>query len=188
MASATLDKILLIDLEATCDEPKPASFESEIIEIGVAVLDTKKLEIVDSDYTFVTTYKSWVTPFCTKLTTITAEDLTVANGARPFGDAINWMRKRFGTKNKVWGSWGDYDRDMFFRQCKSFHIDYPFGPGHINVKTQMALLEGLNRGIGAKEAVEYYGLTWEGTHHRAIVDAKNIGRVMIELLKKHRKP
>jgi inhibitor of KinA sporulation pathway (predicted exonuclease) len=186
MASATLEKILVIDLEATCDEPKPAPFKSEIIEIGVAVVDVRKLEVVDKDTTFVRPVNSWVTPFCTQLTTITAEDLKASNGARTFPEAMNWIQKRFGTKNKVWGSWGDYDRNMLVEQCRDNKVDYPFGTGHMNIKTMMALFEGLNRGIGAKEAVEFYHLQWQGTHHRGMWDAVNIGQVLVELLRRYK--
>jgi len=185
MASSNLDKLIIVDLEATCDDPKPPKFESEVIEIGVAVIDLKKGEVVDKDSTFITPVKSWITPFCTQLTTITAEDVLAKNGARTFPEAIRWLNK-FGPKNKVWCSWGDYDRTMLERQCRTMHVEYPFGVGHINVKTMMALLEGLGRGIGAKEAVEYFGMTWEGQHHRGIDDACNIGRVMLELIKRHK--
>lgn len=186
MASLTLEKVLVVDLEATCDEPKPPGFQSEIIEIGVSVLDMRKGEIIDKGSTFITPVKSVITPFCTKLTTITQADVSRANGARNFAEAVVWLKK-FGPKNKVWASWGDYDRTMFKSQCDISGVEYPFGPGHINVKTLMALFEGMNRGIGAKEAVEYYGLTWEGTHHRGIDDAVNIGRVLLELVKRYNK-
>lgn len=183
--SAQLDRILVIDLEATCDEPKP-TWQGEITEIGIAVLNTKTLEVIEKHQTFVVPTSTPVTPFCTQLTTITADMLTVENGARRFPEAINWLKK-LGTKNLVWASWGDYDRTQFQRQCTAEGISYPFGPGHINVKTLFALMTGLNRGIGAKEAVEYCGMEWEGTHHRGIDDAVNIARVLGHVLGKARK-
>ena len=184
--AASLDKILVIDLEGTCDEPKPPPFDPEIIEIGVVIVDLRSRKILDKAQTFVRPTKSWVTPFCTQLTGITKEDLTGAN-ARSFPEAINWLKK-FGTKNKVWASWGDYDRTMFERQCVWEGVQYPFGPGHVNIKTLFGLFEGLNRGIGTKEAVEYYNLEWQGQHHRGMDDAWNIANVFLEMLSRHDKP
>jgi len=185
--AASLDKILVIDLEGTCDEPKPAPFELEIIEIGLVIVDPRNRKILDKVQSFVRPSQSWVTPFCTQLTGITKDDLTVGNGARSFPEAINWLKK-FGTKNKVWASWGDYDRTMFERQCKREGVEYPFGPSHINIKTLFGLFEGLDRGIGTKEAVEYYNLEWYGSHHRGMDDAVNIANVFLEMLRRHDKP
>jgi inhibitor of KinA sporulation pathway (predicted exonuclease) len=183
--SSTLEKILVIDLEATCDEPKP-SWQGEITEIGLSILDTTNLEVAEKHQTFVVPPSTPVTEFCTRLTTITPEMLTVKNGARTFPEAINWLKK-FGSKNRVWASWGDYDRKQFERQCAAENIAYPFGPGHINVKTLFALSTGMNRGIGAKEAVEYCGMEWVGTHHRGLDDAHNIARVLGWILEKARR-
>lgn len=183
--SARLERILVIDLEATCDEPKP-TWDGEITEIGLAILDTNKLTVVEQHQSFVVPTSTPVTPFCTKLTTITADMLTVQNGARPFPEAVNWIKK-FGSKNLVWASWGDYDRKQFEKQCRAEGLQYPFGPGHINVKTLFGLATGMNRGIGAKEATEYCGLEWVGTHHRGIDDAYNIARVLGWILEKARR-
>lgn len=182
--SPHLDRILVIDLEATCDEPKPA-WDGEITEIGVAVLDCDTLTVIEQHQTFVVPTSTPVTAFCTRLTTITPEMLTVQNGARPFPEAINWIKK-LGAKNNVWASWGDYDRKQFERQCRNEKIAYPFGPGHINVKTLFALATGMKRGIGAKEATEYCGLEWQGTHHRGLADAINIANVLGWTLKRAR--
>lgn len=183
--ASPLDRILVIDLEATCDEPKP-SWDGEITEIGVAILDCNTLEIVERHTTFVVPTNTPITAFCTRLTTITPEMVSVKNGARPFPEAINWL-KNLGAKNRVWASWGDYDRKQFERQCRAENVPYPFGPGHINVKTLFALAKGMSRGIGAKEATEYCDMVWEGTHHRGLDDAVNIARVLGHVLGKARR-
>lgn len=183
--SSTLDKILVIDLEATCDEPRP-SWDGEIIEIGLAVLDCNSLKVESTHSTFVIPTTTKVTPFCTNLTTITPEMVTKANGARTFAEAIKWL-EQFNPKNRVWASWGDYDRKQFEKQCKNERIAYPFGPNHINVKTLFALFRGMKRGIGTKEAVEMAGLTWKGTHHRGIDDAENIANLFGHAIQRTRR-
>jgi len=39
------DRMLFIDLELTTDEPPPPGWKSEIIQLGVAELDTDTLEV-----------------------------------------------------------------------------------------------------------------------------------------------
>jgi inhibitor of KinA sporulation pathway (predicted exonuclease) len=75
-----MKKYVIFDLEATCydrssDETIPDGFRNEIIEIGAVMLDENGLEIsrfgkFAKPLTFPTLSK-----FCTKLTTITQEDV-----------------------------------------------------------------------------------------------------------------
>lgn len=182
--SLTLDKILVVDLETTCDEPRP-TWQGEVTEIGIAVLNCKNLEIESLHSTFVVPTSTPVTPFCTQLTTITPEMVSKANGARTFPEAIKWL-EQFNARDTVWASWGDFDRKQFERQCRDEHVKYPFGPNHINVKTLFALFNQMKRGIGTKEAVEVSGLTWKGTHHRGVDDAENIAGLLAAILRKGR--
>lgn len=182
--SSSLNKILVIDLEATCDEPRPAPFDLEIIEIGICVLDTRSLEIVDKESILVNPTTSWVTPFCTQLTGITPESL---NDAKSFAKAVKYLQETYGTKNKVWASWGDYDRTMFEAQCKRENVEYPFGVGHINIKTIFSLFGGMPKGIGVKAAVEQLGLTWEGRQHSGLDDSVNTANIFKEIIKRHPK-
>lgn len=175
------NKIIALDLEATCDKPKPV-FSPEIIEIGLCTINLKSLEIENKEFTFVTPSKSWVTPYCTELTTITPEDVLKKNGARTFPEAINWLKK-FG-KNKAWISWGDYDRIMLEKSCQEYNVEYPLSSTHINAKAIFSFFVGLNKGINLRSAVDYLGLTWEGTHHRGVDDAVNLGRIFLELIKR----
>src|SRR5271157_5150711 len=68
--------VLVIDVESTCweDPEKPGKDEiSEIIEIGIAVVDIKKLEIVKNDSIIIRPQRSRISKFCTRLTTLTQE-------------------------------------------------------------------------------------------------------------------
>ena len=68
------NKIIIIDLEATCWEGIPPQGEvSEIIEIGICLLDTLTGEISDNRGILVKPTHSKISPFCTQLTTITPE-------------------------------------------------------------------------------------------------------------------
>ena len=176
-----LSKILVIDLEATCwpKEP-PAGEQSEIIEIGLCVVDTKSCQRTEKRGLLVKPTKSQISPFCTELTTITSEMVAQAPS---FPKALQILKKEYGAKSCLWASWGDYDRRQFERQCQSDKVGYPFGPTHLNVKNLFALSHKLKREVGVAKAFEILGWEMEGTHHRGIDDAWNIGRVLGYLLK-----
>ncbi len=183
MGKRNLDKIVVIDLEATCwDNPEEQGSQiSEIIEIGTCFLNIKTGEISNKVGYIVRPRHSTISEFCTKLTTLTLEQ--VDHGI-PFRDACNKLRKEFGSVNRVWASYGDYDRKQFERDCALHSVEYPFKQTHINVKTLLALRYGMGREIGLAAAVEMFGWKFEGTHHRGCDDAWNIAKVLWELIKR----
>ena len=176
-----LDQVVVIDVESTCWEGAPPDGEeSEIIEIGVCALDVASGRRVDREDILVRPTRSRVGPFCTSLTTLTQEQ--VYSGV-PFAEACAHLQRAYGTRDRVWASYGDYDRRQFERQCAAFGVPYPFGPGHLNVKTLFALVHALTREVGMDGALELLGLPLEGTHHRARDDACNIAGILSTLLR-----
>lgn len=181
-----LEYTLILDIEATCEENKSYKFNNEVIELGCVLVDNKKLKVVDTYRTFVKPEQSEVNAFCTRLTGIKPEDVaTIGPGVMTFQQAMAWLHGV--AKGKTWASWGDYDREQIRRQCSSTGASYPFGQTHVNIKALFGIMEGLNRGTGMPEALEYYGLSLDGDHHRALPDAQNIARIYLEILKRYRK-
>lgn len=180
-----LDQIIVIDLEATCWEggPPPGQ-EQEIIEIGACALDiatggrSKKRSIL------VRPERSTVSPFCTRLTTLTQEQVA---GGVSFGEAIEILRQEFHPGERTWASYGDFDRILLQRQCEQRGVRYPFGRTHLNVKNLLAVSLNLPNEVGLDRAVELCGLALEGTHHRGDDDAWNIAAVLGALLDRARK-
>ena len=184
MARKILDRVLVVDVESTCwDGPPPEGQRGEIIEIGVCTLDVGSLERGDRRSILVRPEHSEVSPFCTELTTLTAED--VASGTS-FATACATLRKELRAEQRVWASYGDYDRRQFQRQCTEAGVRYPFGIRHLNVKTMFALTRGLPEEPGMDEALHLAGLPLEGTHHRGVDDAWNIAALLARMLRAHR--
>ncbi|MET1072352.1 MAG: 3'-5' exonuclease [Umezawaea sp.] len=174
-----LDTMLVVDVEATCWEGDPPPGEtSEIIEIGVCELDVGSGARVGKHSVLVRPERSSVSDFCTSLTTLTASQ--VASGVG-YADACRLLRKDFRSRDRVWASYGDYDRKQFERQGT-----YPFGPRHLNVKTLFALTRNLPREVGLAEALDLAGLPLEGTHHRGDDDAWNIAALLGGILRSTR--
>ncbi len=68
----TTDKILIIDLEASCwDGPVPEGQVNEIIEISACMLDTATGAISQRKGLLVQPERSAISAFCTQLTTTT---------------------------------------------------------------------------------------------------------------------
>lgn len=176
-----LDKILIVDVEATCWQGKiPHGMENEIIEIGICLLDVNSGEISDSRGILVKPEKSVVSPFCTELTTITPE--IVNQEGISFKDACNILRNEYQSQSRAWASFGAYDYNQFQRQCLSTGFPFPFGPSHINVKTLFALKKKLVHEQGMAGALAILDIPLEGTHHRGIDDAKNIAKILNYIL------
>ncbi|MBD3406819.1 MAG: DNA polymerase III [Candidatus Lokiarchaeota archaeon] len=175
-----LDAIVVVDVEATCWEGKaPQDQQSEIIEIGLCLLDLDSLSLSEKCGILVKPIMSSVSDFCTKLTTLTQKQV---DKGISFKEACEILIEKYHTKKRTWASYGAYDRLQFERQCKSFGIPYPFGSNHINVKNLYALLTKKSREVGMKRALDELGISLEGTHHRGQDDAWNIGKILLKIL------
>jgi inhibitor of KinA sporulation pathway (predicted exonuclease) len=176
MSRRLLDLLLVIDVEATCWEGElPPGQENEIIEIGICTLDIATGERREKRSLLVKPERSQVSPFCTQLTTLTQEQV---DQGISFVEACALLRDEYLSRERVWASYGDYDRAQFERQCRTRQIEYPFGSRHINVKTLFALAYGLPREVGMARALEVAGIPLEGTHHRGDDDAWNIAALV----------
>jgi inhibitor of KinA sporulation pathway (predicted exonuclease) len=175
-----LDQIIVIDVEATCWEGNPPpGQENEIIEIGICPVDVASGRPLEKEGILVKPERSTVSDYCTRLTTLTQAQ--VEKGIS-FAEACAILKSKYRAKDRVWASYGDYDRRQFEKQCQSFRIGYPFGPTHINVKNLFAILHGLPKEVGMSQALELLEFPLEGVHHRAEDDVGNIARILSEIL------
>lgn len=190
---AALDRVFVCDVEATCWETREeqGSQPNEIIEIGICVLDRIKGIVDVSSYVVKPTYTT-VSPFCTQLTGWTQE--AVDEGAKMV-DTLAAIREDYKiTKDNVWFSFGEYDRVKLSSELEQkggvlalYGIGRDKNPfaqmrGHFNVKTLMALKEGLSKEMGMERALKYYGLTLDGRHHNGADDAANIAKIVMKVL------
>jgi inhibitor of KinA sporulation pathway (predicted exonuclease) len=179
-----LDQILVIDVESTCwDGPPPPGQVSDIIEVGVCPVDVATLTRGPKRALMVKPARSQVSEFCTRLTTLTPADVADAGD---LAAAARVLKKEYQSQERLWASWGDYDRRQFERNCRDLGVGYPFGLGHLNVKTLFAVALGDPREMGLDAAFARLGLAMEGTHHRGADDAWNVAGILCQLLKRIR--
>jgi inhibitor of KinA sporulation pathway (predicted exonuclease) len=176
-----LDQIIVIDVEATCWEEREVENDaSEIIEIGMCVVDVRRRERLTRESLLVRPTCSQVSPFCTRLTTLTQAQ--VEQGVS-FVEACQQLVRQYRTRQRTWASWGDYDRRQFERQCQREGVPSPFGPTHLNIKNLFALMYKLESEVSLARAVEISGQRFEGTPHRGVDDAWNVAGLLVQVLR-----
>lgn len=172
----------VVDVEATCWEGRPPPHAvNEIIEIGLVVVDLATRQRIARHRILVRPERSVVSPFCTKLTGITQAE---ADSGVSFAEACGILAAEHAAGERVWASWGAYDRSQFQRQCAETVTDYPFGPWHINAKETFATALDLPKQVGMARALHIVGLPLEGRHHRGEDDAWNIAALILHLVER----
>jgi inhibitor of KinA sporulation pathway (predicted exonuclease) len=181
MVKRRFDILLVVDIEATCweGETAPAGEESEIIEVGLCTLDIASGQRLARRSILVRPERSRVSAFCTQLTTLTQEQI---DQGISFAEACQILREEYASRERVWASYGDYDRALFEKQCLQRRIPYPFGTRHLNLKTLFPVLFAHPREVGMATALQLLGLPLEGTHHRGGDDAWNIAAIASTML------
>lgn len=177
------NKLIVVDLETTCTNEHAEQFSNEIIEIGLCFVDMKTLTAEKNLSLMVKPQRSEVTDFCTKLTSITPED--VKDGLL-LPEACDILIKDFETSGYLWASWGDFDRLMVNRECKFYKSKFPFNRQHLNLKALFGVTYGLDELMSLDKAVKYTNTTFIGQHHRGVDDARTAAQLYINMIQKLR--
>ncbi|MGW0119672.1 exonuclease domain-containing protein [Streptomyces sp. NPDC003327] len=169
----------VVDVEATCWEgsPPPGAV-SEIIEIGLTVVDLTARERTARHRILVRPARSRVSAFCTTLTGLTQAEV---DRGLDFAAACRLLATAHASGSRPWASWGDYDRHQFTRQCAATNTPYPFGRHHTNAKAVFTDAHALRRRPGMAQALTHASLPLEGRHHSGEDDAWNIASLVLHL-------
>lgn len=176
----------VVDVEATCwDGQPPPGQVSEIIEIGLCVVDVESRSRVAKHRILVRPARSAVSEFCTELTGLTQDEV---DGGVEFREACGLLEQEHRSRSRAWASWGDYDRKQFERQCSAGRVAYPFGSRHTNAKQAFTDCFGLRRKLGMSAALGHAGLPLEGRHHSGADDAWNIAALVLRMMSDEGRP
>lgn len=182
------DKIIVVDLEATCWEgfDAPEGQENEIIEIGVCIVNPRNgdANVSQKRSILIKPIESEISEFCTNLTSITPD--LVAEEGIDFADACQILEQEYDSRNRLWASWGGFDHKFFRKQCRRRGIRYPFSKKHTNLKRVFQDTYGERMGLA--RALDAAGIQPVGTAHRGGDDAYNTGillKYMIEVYGVH---
>ena len=182
MSKNKYNEIIVVDLEATCwDMPaEQAKLTSEIIEVGVCVLNIFTGEITKSAGLIVKTRQSKISPFCENLTSITQ---VMVDAGMKFEKAMKILKMEYGSSSRAMAGYGNYDQNMMTRQCLNYAITPPFGPTYLNISEQVSFKLKTNGRLGLEGALAGFGLSFEARPHRGVDDAVQAARVRWEIIK-----
>ncbi|MEL6674518.1 MAG: 3'-5' exonuclease [Bacteroidota bacterium] len=172
------EHFIVFDLEATCWEGKPQEMVSEIIEIGAVKLDASGREVDEFQAFVKPVIHPTLSAFCTQLTTI---EQAQVDQAEEFPAVCARFQAWIGASYWLC-SWGFYDRKQLKQDCTHHQLDIGWLKPHISVKHQYADLHQLRRPFGLGGALKNEQLSFEGTPHRGIDDARNIARIFARYL------
>lgn len=178
------DRVLIVDIEATCWDvkPPPAGQQSEIIEIGLCLYDLSEDHVYGKRSILVKPVVSEISEFCTRLTSITSQQ--VEQDGIEFYDACAILFEEYLAHKTLWASWGSFDRKLFRKQCRRMGLSHPFGRKHMNLRKVFGQCNG-HRPVGMIEALGIAGLEFRGRHHRGHDDAWNIALLLQHLARRH---
>lgn len=171
-------KINVIDVESTCWDYN-SGLISEIIQIGISQVNFQTGEITPPRSIIIKpTQSEKLSKFCTGLTGLTDE--VVFGTGVSFQEATDIIRKEFKSSNLSWGSWGDYDRQMFVADSQRNNVQYPLSKQHLNIKLMYSVLTGQQR-LGMDKALSQLGIVLEGRHHDGADDAYNTAKILLQM-------
>jgi inhibitor of KinA sporulation pathway (predicted exonuclease) len=175
------NRMLFVDVELTCWEGEPpAGEQSEVIAFGIVDLRTDELKIRREKMYLVRPQGSAISPFCSMLTGITPKE---ADAAPPLPEVVRTIRKTFGQND--WCAWGRDDA-LIRESSARAGAELPFLGGFHDMAAQVRGLLGLTYRLGLDEALQRFGLDWEGSPHEALADARNLARLFVALAQRLR--
>lgn len=192
--------LVCVDLEATCDELPEGLTEAEkavyplevtrdemeTIEIGAVVLDIHQdfAQVGQFCRFILPNLKPILTPFCTRLTTITQADVDAADGYGEVRRQLEAFLAPFEAGGYMWCSWGEYDLKQLLNDATRLGSQVMLnGVSHTNMKKWHWKIHHC-RAMGLQSAVCSYGIEWQGQCHRGIDDAINLGNLAGQILRK----
>jgi inhibitor of KinA sporulation pathway (predicted exonuclease) len=170
---------ILYDLEATCwrtSRPKRV----EIIEVG-AVKVNEQLEVVSEFCAFVRPMMHPViSKFCTSLTSIRQSDV---DGAFLFDEVMedyeDWMG--VGKQEVIPMSWGEFDKRQLLTDAQLHDVGLDWLEAHVCFQKHYGKWKEAKNQVGLKNALESESISWSGTEHRAIDDARNMAELFCKV-------
>jgi inhibitor of KinA sporulation pathway (predicted exonuclease) len=176
---------VVLDFEATCDEPRNPD-PQEIIEFPSVLVRLSDGELVDRFESFVRpVHHPRLTDFCTGLTSIVQADVESAETfPQVFLRHQRWLESRaLSPENAIIVTCGDWDlRYMLPAQLRASGLEVPpaIYRRWLNIKVPYKAVVGRPRGMA--RMLRGLGLPLVGRHHRGIDDCVNIAAILRSLV------
>lgn len=171
---------IIFDLEATCWEGNQAGRVQEVIEIGAVRIDAYG-RVKDNFQAFVRPVSHpTLSVFCRELTGITQADVDTALPFDIIGNRfMDWITY---SDEYMLCSWGNKDKDLLIGECERSGIEPDWLDDYTDLKAEYHRMQKLQKKIGLKKALTREGIDFDGEHHRAYDDAKNLAVLFVKHL------
>ncbi len=135
--------LLVLDCKTTLWETtkeQPAGQTNDIICLDIALVDTTQNEVIEHEILFVKPKKSKVSRFCENLFGIPQSKLD-ADGIS-FEEAYRKLRVHYMSRDRLWASWGHYEKYVLDKQCKALELEPLFTTSCLDIKHLYGLMMG----------------------------------------------
>lgn len=176
------DKIIVIDIEATCWEKgqAPENRKREIIEIGICKLNMSDGSIEDQRSYLIRPVHSEVSRYCTELTGLTPEKLEKQGIS--LQEACSRIKNRYSSLQRTYAGYGGFDKTIMESQCMEAGIRFPFSETYLDVKVLLSLMSG-EKAAGLIREMHARNIEFQGTAHSGADDALNTAKLLYHMLK-----
>ena len=175
------DNIVVIKVETTCwDGPRPEGEESEIIEIGLSLLNLKSTRIHSKKQFLIRPKVSCVSDYCRHKTGLTNEVLK--ERGREFKDVCNQLKTIYKTTKRPWAAFGESERKIIEKQCREWSEPFPFTSRFINIRMMVPVIFGINRELTLGEAMLATNVEPEETREAGVEEAWNCAKILKEVI------
>lgn len=98
-----------------------------------------------------------------------------------YGITQNGKVKEWAGEDAEFLSWGFYDKKQLIKDSSRYGLDIGWlSEAHRSLKHEYQAMNSLSRGLGVSRALTREKLTFTGTPHRGIDDAKNIAKIYLK--------
>jgi inhibitor of KinA sporulation pathway (predicted exonuclease) len=151
-----------------------------MIALGIVDLKTDDLEIKRERQFLIRPQFSYHLALLLDLDGITPKE---AEAAPTLPDVLRTVRKTFGQSD--WCAWGR-DDELIRDSCARAGAEFPFPGLFHDLSAQVRLLLGLTYRPALDEALARFNLDFEGSAHDALVDARNLARLYMQIARRMR--
>lgn len=176
------DKIIVIDLEATCwgNDVPPEGSRTDILAVGICTLQVETGEITDKTLWYVIPERSEISDFCTELTGITPE--LIREQGLTLSEVCERIRTLYEPEKRMWAGYGSFDRIQLESQCREMNIPFPMGDTYLNIMPLFCAKQKVPGMRGLRRALRMLNEPFEGVQHNAADDAYNAAKVLRSIL------
>eukprot|EP00727_Mastigamoeba_balamuthi_P006339 m51a1_g2325 putative 3 -5 exoribonuclease 1-like (219) ;mRNA; r:507668-508460 len=176
----------VVDVEATCVDPRRPDFQQEIIEFPCVVLDVRTRAVVATFHRYIRpTINPVLSDFCTSLTGIAQATVDAASPLREvLGELIEWLREKGYTEPRfAFATDGPWDLNHFLHvECEAKSIALPpLFDRWVNLRWLFSTFYQTGR-LNVQKMLTHLGITFEGREHSGLCDAQNIAKIAVRMI------